>query len=146
MTGRDHNEPLRPYVAIAATVVLTVYGQGVVKWRVDDAVNPPPGVRRQLEWALDLALQPWVLTAGVAVILGSLAWLAALAQLDLSVAYPLLSVSLVLVVFLGVVAFDEPLSAPKVAGALLVVAGLVLANRSQEEHDRADADRPEAAL
>ena len=140
MTGRGRDEALRPYVAIAATVALTVYGQGIVKWRVDDAANPPPDVGRKLEWALDLALQPWVLTAGIAVILGSLAWLAALAQLDLSVAYPLLSVSLVLVVFLGVVAFGEPLGAPKVAGALLVVAGLVVANRSQERRDAADAD------
>ena len=146
MTGRGRDEALRPYVAIAATVALTVYGQGIVKWRVDDAANPPPDVRRQLEWALDLAVQPWVLTAGIAVVLGSLAWLAALAQLDLSVAYPLLSVSLVLVVFLGVVAFGEPLGAPKIAGALLVVAGLVVANRSQERHEPADADRPGAAL
>jgi drug/metabolite transporter (DMT)-like permease len=129
MSSRARGVGPGPYAAVAATVLLTVYGQGIVKWRVDASGGAPAGLDGQLEWALDLALQPWVWTAGVAVVLASLAWLAALARLDLSVAYPLMSTSFVLVLLLGWVAFGESLGAAKVGGVALLIAGLVVANR-----------------
>ena len=124
------------YWAVAATVLLTVYGQGIVKWRVDDAGRAPAGLGGQLGRALALALDPWVWTAGVAVVVASLAWLAALTRLELSVAYPLMSASLVLVVLLGVVAFGEHLSAAKLIGAVLVVGGLVVATSGETSTER----------
>jgi drug/metabolite transporter (DMT)-like permease len=144
------SEPTRttghgPYVAVAATVLLTVYGQGIVKWRVDHAGAAPPGLGGQLERVSSLALDPWVWTAGLAVLAASLAWLAALSRLDLSVAYPLMSVSLVLVVLLGVVAFGEGLSPAKLIGSGLVVCGLVVATRREDrDHPRVQLDRPDS--
>ncbi|MBA2505697.1 MAG: EamA family transporter [Thermoleophilaceae bacterium] len=112
-----------PYAAVALTVALTVYGQVVLKWRVEESGA-----------SLELLLDPWVLSAGVAVVIASVAWLAAISRLDLSVAYPLMSASFVLVLFLGALAFDESLGAAKIAGAGLVVVGLVVANRSGDRH------------
>jgi|1186.fasta_scaffold44484_2 multidrug transporter EmrE-like cation transporter len=137
MSSRARRTGPRPYAAVAATIALTVYGQGVVKWRVNTSGRAPAGFEGQLRWVLDLLLDPWVWTAGAAVVLASLAWLAVLASLDLSVAYPLMSASFVLVLLLGRVAFGESLGAAKIGGVLLVVAGLVVGNRTgRNENER----------
>lgn len=117
-----------PFVAAGMTVVLTVYGQGVVKWRVNRAGDAADGVPQQLIWALQLLMDPWIWTVVIAVIVASIAWLAAISRLELSIAYPLMSTSLILVVLLGVLAFDEPLTVAKMGGALLVLVGLCVAN------------------
>jgi multidrug transporter EmrE-like cation transporter len=117
-----------PFVAAGMTVVLTVYGQGVVKWRVNRAGDAADGVPQQLIWALELLKDPWIWTVVIAVIVASIAWLAAISRLELSIAYPLMSTSLILVVLLGVLAFDEPLTVAKMGGALLVLVGLCVAN------------------
>jgi multidrug transporter EmrE-like cation transporter len=117
-----------PFVAAGVTVILTVYGQGVVKWRVDRAGEAPDGIPQQLTWALELLLDPWIWTVVIAVIAASIAWLAAISRLELSIVYPLMSTSLILVVLLGVLAFDEPLTIAKIGGAVLVLVGLVIAN------------------
>lgn len=129
MTNVARHPASAPYLAVAITVALTVYGQGVVKWRVNRAGDSPPQVADQLTWAAELFLDPWVWTAAVAVVLASMAWLSALSRLELSTAYPLMSTSLILVVLLGAFAFDEPLGFTKVAGAGLVVIGIIIANR-----------------
>ena len=116
------------FAAAAITVALTVYGQGVAKWRVDRAPEAPDGVTQQLAWALELLLDPWIWTVAIAVVLASMAWLAAVAQLELSVAYPLMSTSLILVILLAALTFDEPLTAAKIGGAMLVFVGLVVSS------------------
>ncbi len=126
-----------PFVAAGMTVMLTVYGQGVVKWRVDRAGDAPDEVPQQLTWALELLLDPWIWTVAVAVVVASIAWLAAISRLELSIAYPLMSTSLILVVLLGVLAFDEPLTNAKIGGAVLVLVGLVIANRPSAPPTRA---------
>jgi multidrug transporter EmrE-like cation transporter len=116
------------FAAAGVTVVLTVYGQGVAKWRVDRAPDAPDGVSQQLVWALELLLDPWVWTVAIAVVVASMAWLAAVSQLELSVAYPLMSTSLILVVLLAALTFDEPLTVAKIGGAVLVLAGLIVSS------------------
>ena len=116
------------FAAAAITVALTVYGQGVAKWRVDHAPSAPDGVTQQLAWALELLLDPWIWTVAIAVVVASMAWLAAVSQLELSVAYPLMSTSLILVILLAALTFDEPLTAAKIAGAALVFVGLVVSS------------------
>ncbi len=128
MTTNLADRGTSPFIAAGVTVILTVYGQGVVKWRVDRAGDAPDGVPQQLTWALELLLDPWIWTVVIAVIVASIAWLAAVSRLELSIVYPLMSTSLILVVLLGVLAFDEPLTFPKIGGAMLVLLGLVVAN------------------
>ena len=138
MTGHAAERGASPFVAAGVTVMLTVYGQGVVKWRVDRAGDASDEVPQQLTWALELLLDPWIWTAAIAVVIASIAWLAAISRLELSIAYPLMSTSLILVVLLGVLAFDEPLTIAKIGGAVLVLVGLVVANRSSASRPRAE--------
>jgi drug/metabolite transporter (DMT)-like permease len=58
--------------------------------------------------------------------MGAVLWLFALARTELSFAVPLASVTYPLVLLAGVLIFREPVTATKVAGTLLVAAGVVL--------------------
>lgn len=60
----------------------------------------------------------------------ALCYMYALRRIPVSVAFPSVSLSYVLVAFLGVWLFGEAMSLPKLAGILLVCAGVFLITRS----------------
>ena len=62
---------------------------------------------------------------GVATVL----WLGVLSRVELSQAYPFVGLSFVLVAVLGYFVFDDTVSATRVAGIALIVAGVVLVGR-----------------
>ena len=63
-----------------------------------------------------------LLTYGV----GALIWLRALATLDVSQAYPFVALGFVLTMIFAVIVLGEPVHATRLAGAALIVAGVVL--------------------
>src|SRR3954468_8472724 len=66
------------YVYVAATLLLTVYGQGIVKWRVGEAGVFPAGTRDRVSFLARLVLDPWVLSAFAAAFLAAVSWMAAM--------------------------------------------------------------------
>ena len=56
--------------------------------------------------------------------LGMLTWLLVLSQLDVSRAYPLLSLNFILVPLLARWKFDEQIPAHRIAGSAIIIAGL----------------------
>jgi drug/metabolite transporter (DMT)-like permease len=116
------------YVYVAVTVLLTVYGQLVVKWQVGDAARLADPSQRAAFLAALLA-NPWVLSALAAAFAAALCWMLAMVKLDLSHAYPLVSLSFVLVLFLSALFFGEPLTWQKAAGVALIVGGVALGSQ-----------------
>jgi len=76
-----------------------------------------------------LLLNPWIISSYVAALLASLFWLGAIRRLDLSYAYPFTSLAFVLVLGLSAIFFHEAITGPKVAGIILIIAGIVVASR-----------------
>lgn len=62
--------------------------------------------------------------------LGAGVWLFVLARAPLSLAYPFVGLGFILTMLAGVLAFQEELSAARLAGTLLIAAGCVLVARS----------------
>jgi multidrug transporter EmrE-like cation transporter len=120
---------LMPYLFILTTVLLTVYGQFVVKWQVMSAGAMPEDTSGRLTFLVSVAFNPWVISAYLAAFLASLTWMLAVRQLDLSYAYPFTSLSFVLVVLLSPVIFRESLTLPKVIGLALIVTGIIVGSR-----------------
>jgi len=114
------------YAATAATIVLTVYGQLVVKWQVNQAGRFPNAASERLSYLVRLTFNPWVLTAFLATMLAGLAWFVVLSHFQLSSVYPFLSLSFVTVLLLSAPFLGEPITFPKVIGVLLVIAGLIV--------------------
>jgi drug/metabolite transporter (DMT)-like permease len=111
------------------TVLLTVYGQLIAKWRVHQAGPFPTDLGKKMGFLTSLLFDPWIISGILAAFLAALSWMAALTKLELSYAYPFLSLAFVLVVILSTFFFHEPVTLPKVLGIVLVIAGLIVSSQ-----------------
>lgn len=117
------------YAYIGITILLTVYGQLVVKWQVNLAGAPPATNGDMAMYLLRLVLNPWVLSGFAAAFLASVFWMAVLTRFQLSYAYPFVALTFVFVVAAGGLIFGEPITVPKIAGLALIVGGIMLASQ-----------------
>lgn len=119
-----------PWLMVAATILLTTYGQLVLKWQATSPRTEPPFAFME-GWpaVILLLMRPWVISALAAAFLASLCWMAAVSRLELSKAYPFMALNFLLVGLLAVPLFGEALSRNKLAGLALVIAGLVVLSR-----------------
>lgn len=118
------------YIYIILTVLLTVYGQIVIKWQVNNAGEFPAETIDKLLFILRLLLNPWVISSFAAAFLASLTWMAALTKFSLSFAYPFMSLAFVLVMILSAIFFYEPITIAKAVGMGLIVAGIIIGSQT----------------
>ena len=114
------------YVYIGATIALTVYGQIVLKWRMDQVGPLRQGFGPALRQLMLLVFDPVIASSFLAAFLASLTWMAALSRFELSLAYPFMSLSFVMVTVLSVWLLGESFTVYKAIGVTLIVAGTVL--------------------
>jgi multidrug transporter EmrE-like cation transporter len=117
------------YVYVACTILLTVYGQLVIKWQVMGAGAFPDSPAGKLWFLARLFLNPWIITALAAALLAALSWMAAMTKLDLSHAYPFTSLSFVLLTLVSGWLFHEPVTGAKIAGIALICAGIAIGSQ-----------------
>jgi len=63
-------------------------------------------------------------------LISTIFWLAALSRVDLSYAYPMISIGYVLVLVLSWAIFNERLAFIRIAGVILICFGVLLVSRS----------------
>lgn len=114
------------YLYIAATIALTVYGQVVLKWRMDQVGPLRQGFGPALRQLIVLVVDPVIASSFIAAFLASLTWMAALSRFELSFAYPFMSLSFVIVTVLGVWLLGESLTPHKAIGVTLILVGTAL--------------------
>jgi drug/metabolite transporter (DMT)-like permease len=112
-----------------ATLLLTVYGQLIVKWQVNRAGALPAEVGGKLAFVGRLVVNPWVISAFLAAFLAAASWMLAMTHFSLSQAYPIMSLSFGLVLVGSALWLGEALTWPKVAGVTIIALGLVVATR-----------------
>ena len=117
------------YFYVFTTIVLTVYGQIVIKWQVSKAGALPEALPDKITFLLGMFLNPWIISAFAAALLASLFWMAAMTKLQLSHAYPFMSLAFVLVLMASGVIFQEPITPLKIAGILLIVLGIIVGSQ-----------------
>ena len=118
------------YFYIFGTIFFTVYGQIVLKWRMNGMGSLPDGTGDKIIFLIKVLFDPWVFSGFFAAFIASFFWMAAMTKFDISFAYPFMSSAFVLVFLLSVILFDEVVTWQKVAGLLLIVAGIVVTSRS----------------
>jgi len=117
------------YFYIFLTILFTVYGQLVLKWQVNEAGQLPVDLGGKIFFLFKILLNPWILSGFASAFVAALAWMAAMTKFDLSHAYPFMSLAFVLVLFLSVFFFHEPLTWSKVAGMALIVCGIFVGSQ-----------------
>ena len=118
------------YLYILGTVVFTVYGQVIIKWRIGRYVPLPDQAVRKIFFLVKLLLDPFIFSGFASAFVASLFWMAALTKFELSFAYPFMSLSFVLVFIISILLFNDSVTLYKVAGLILIVLGIVISSRS----------------
>lgn len=116
------------YLFLLIMIVLTVYGQMILKWRMDQLGTLPLGFWPGLRHLLGLLVDPAILSSFFAAFVASLAWMAAMTRFELSYAYPFTSLNFVVVLILSVWLLGEQLTAQKVVGIALIMLGTAVAS------------------
>lgn len=117
------------HLFIFGTILFAVYGQLVLKWQMATVPPLPASLVERASFLLGLAMRPWILSCVAAGFLAFLCWAAALKGLELSYAYPFMGASFVLVLWLSAVFFREPITAAKLLGTALIVAGIAVGSQ-----------------
>lgn len=121
---------LANYFYIVLAVVLTVYGQIVVKWQVDSAGALPIAFVDKAWFLLRLILNPWVVSSFTCSFLALLAWMAALTKFPLNYAYPLfISLTFTVVVLFSALFFREPITFSKMIGIAFIICGIIIGSQ-----------------
>jgi drug/metabolite transporter (DMT)-like permease len=116
---------MQNYLLIFGTLLLTVAGQLVVKWRALALQQglPPAG---RLPYLVAMFTDPFVWLGRGGAVLASVCWVLVVRQAPLSVAYPFMALSFLLVPAAASVFFGESISAGQYAGMATIVVGIAL--------------------
>ncbi|HET7062563.1 MAG TPA: EamA family transporter [Nitrosospira sp.] len=117
------------YFYIFLTIAFTVYGQIVLKWQVIDAGHFPENTLDKVLFLVRLVLNPWVISGFLAAFAASLTWMVAMTKLELSHAYPFMSLNFVFVIILSYLLFQETITTPKILGLGLIILGIIVGSR-----------------
>ncbi|WP_042489851.1 membrane protein [Vibrio diazotrophicus] len=117
---------MQGYIYLLATVAFTVYGQIIIKWRMNQ-VELPSYWFDKLKMLFTLVFDPFVLTGFLAAFLSALAWMAAMTKFEVSFAYPIVISGLVIFTTLLAIFFlGESFSVMKMLALSLIVFGVSL--------------------
>lgn len=117
------------HIYIFLTILLTVYGQIVIKWQVNLAGIMPIELNNKVGFIIRLLLNPWIISGLLGAFLASLSWIVAMTKFSLSYAYPFVSLSFVLVLICSNLFFKEPITINKSIGMGLIISGIIFGTR-----------------
>jgi uncharacterized membrane protein len=116
------------FLYIPATILFTVYGQMILKWRIT-----------KLNWSmidgtlvekiicyLKLLFDPFILTGFASAFIASVCWTMAMSKFEITKAYPFMSISPAIVFLLGVFFLKETFTIGKVIGLVLIILGTII--------------------
>jgi len=116
------------WIAFLASSIFVVSGHLLIKAGLNAAAHQASGASGPTAM-LHAILQPAVIIGLATYCFGSVCWIIAVAQQEISFIYPLSSINYVLVVMASSMLFREAISFRRGAGVGMIVLGMVLINR-----------------
>jgi multidrug transporter EmrE-like cation transporter len=117
------------YSYILGTILFTVYGQLILKWRIGFYGAMPEQLSSKIKFLLKLFIDPYILSGFVSAFFASLCWMAAMTKFSLNHAYPFMGLNFVLVLLLSGFLFHESITILKVIGVILIVTGIIIGSQ-----------------
>ncbi len=114
------------YLFVAGTILLTVYGQIVIKWRVMKYGDLPDAFLDKAKFLVALLFDPYIVSGLAAALIAGLLWMAAMTKLDLSHAYPFMGSTFVLVLLFSGLFLHETITLQKLIGVAMIIAGITI--------------------
>jgi drug/metabolite transporter (DMT)-like permease len=116
---------LTEFYMILASLALGSFGQVAIKYGINQF-----GQVRSFLRLFQAFGSPWILLGLFLYVLGTLFWVTVLSRVRLSLAYPMISLSYVLVTFLAWWFFHDHITPLRIAGILLICIGVACVGRS----------------
>jgi multidrug transporter EmrE-like cation transporter len=120
------------WIAFAASSLFVVSGHLLIKAGLNGSA-PLPADTGPVVRALHSILHLTVLSGLSIYLIGTVCWMRAVSQKEISFLYPLSSINFVLIAAASMVLLHETISGQRIAGILLVVLGMVLMNTRSGE-------------
>src|SRR5690349_9837213 len=102
------------YIYIILTILLTAYGQLMLKWRMNALGVLPEDLYSKFIFLIKAIFDPYIFSSFVAAFIASLTWMAALSKFELSFAYPFMSLAFVVVLIASYYLLHEPINYYKI--------------------------------
>ncbi len=115
------------YFYIFGTLLFTIYGQIIIKWRFNflDFQLPKSSFFDAIISLIKILFDPYIFSGFVSAFIASMFWMAAMSKLEITKAYPFMSLAPVLVFIIGVAFLNEQFTWGKVIGLGLITLGLI---------------------
>jgi len=116
------------YLYVFGTILFTVYGQMILKWRINKlnwSMIDSNLIERIVHY-LKLLFDPFVFSGFVCAFAASVCWTMAMSKFEITKIYPFMSISPGIVFILGIVIFNETFTIGKVIGLVLIVTGTII--------------------
>ena len=121
-----------PYIYLFSTILLSVYSQIMIKWRVSTHfpdLHLPEGLLNKLLLMFTIVFDPFIFSGLVATFASGLFWMATMTKLDISFAYPFTSLGFILVLLFSYLLLGESMNSYKIIGVLFIMLGIVITSR-----------------
>lgn len=116
------------YLYIFATLLFTVYGQLILKWRIG-RLGWQPRTESVVAAVLDylkFLFDPFIFSGFVSAFIASVFWMLAMTKFEITQAYPFMSLAPALVFILGIWLLNETFTWGKVIGLVLIMIGIIV--------------------
>ena len=117
------------YLYIFGTICFTVYGQLVLKWRINGVGLLPEAFLDKVLFLIKLLFDPWIFSGFFSAFIASFFWMAAMTKFEISYAYPFMSLAFVLVLLFSVLFLQEDLNIYKLIGMGLIILGIYITSK-----------------
>ncbi|MBU9020142.1 hypothetical protein DWY73_17125 [Bacteroides fragilis] len=116
------------YLYIFGTILFTVFGQILLKWRLSmlHFTLPDTMLSDKLLTLIKLVFDPFIFVGFISAFIASLFWMAAMTKFEITYAYPFMSLSPAIVFLVGVFLLGETFTIGKVLGLIIIAIGIVV--------------------
>lgn len=114
------------YIYIFGTIIFTIYGQIILKWRLNQLGELPEDLSGKFSFLSNALLDIYIISGFASAFIASIFWMAAMTKFEITVAYPFMSLAPALVFLVGVLFLGEAFTWGKVFGLVLILIGTVV--------------------
>ncbi len=115
------------YWYIAGTLLFTVYGQIILKWRMSKlAFVLSDGLWAKITGLIKIIFDPYIFSGFLSAFVASLFWMATMTKFEITKAYPFMSLAPALVFIIGVYFLGEEFTWGKIVGLTFIIVGIII--------------------
>lgn len=118
---------MNPYFYILGTLLFTVYGQIILKWRLSGLkIVLPDNLIDKIVYMFKLLFDPYIFSGLLSAFVASFFWMAAMTKFEITQAYPFMSLAPAMVFVVGILFLGETFTIGKVVGLALIIIGTIV--------------------